>query len=787
MWLTQTYIEIAAGFQIHFRCAVLGEPIVREYLLALVACFVSTTLLVADTPEPAFRAGAATSNITPALGSAIIGSSPPIPAANVHDGLPDTNNALAQDAQNHPTVGPDKTRAAHDWLASTFEGNETFFSFLYGGEPFATLRNDWKLERATRKLDESRSERVLTYTDPKTGLVVRCVGIEYLDFPTVEWTLHFKNSGDADTPILEDIRALDIEVVRSPRGGHEGEDKDFCLHHYVGGECSPHAYQPLTTVLSPGTQIRFSGTSGRPTDKQMPYFNLQRPENAGGLIVVVGWPGQWAADFTRVSDTRLHLRAGQELTHFKLLPGEEVRSPLIVLQFWKGDRVESQNVWRRWMLAHNLPRPGGKLPEPILAFGPGGLYPGIITNAAGEVEFIRRTLERNFKPDYWWQDAGWYPCDNRWPKTGTWEVDKTRFPKGYREVSDLVHAKGMKSLLWFEPERVAADTWLAKERPQWVLGGEKGGILNLGNPEAWNWLVERVDTLLVEQGIDLYRQDFNTGPLALWRANDAEDRQGITEIKHVTGYLAYWDELRRRHPNMLIDTCASGGRRNDLETLRRSVPLLRSDLFGEENSGVPQECQTYGIAAWFPYYGTNTQRGPVVNSYAFRGRMCPCATIAKCDTRREDIDYPELHRLVGQWRQVAPYYFGDYYPLTGYSLEEDVWMAWQFNRPDLGAGVVQVFRRSKSPVEAARFQLRGLDPDATYAIVNLDTPNQKTTVTGRELLETGLRVAISNRPEAVIYTYTVCADLQRNRVQESVSGRRGTAPAAVIARSRPSR
>ena len=66
-------------------------------------------------------------------------------------------------------------------------------------------------------------------------------------------------------------------------------------------------------------------------------------------------------------------------------------------------------------------------------------------------------------------------------------------------------------------------------------------------------------------------------PLSNWRENDAEDRQGITENHLVTGYLAYWDELRRRHPNMLIDTCASGGRRNDIETLRRAVPLLRSD------------------------------------------------------------------------------------------------------------------------------------------------------------------------------------------------------------------
>ena len=55
---------------------------------------------------------------------------------------------------------------------------------------------------------------------------------------------------------------------------------------------------------------------------------------------------------------------------------------------------------------------------------------------------------------------------------------------------------------------------------------------------------------------------------------------------------------------MLIDSCASGGRRNDLETLRRAVPLLRSDYIMEP---VGNQCHTYGIAFWYPYYGTGTR------------------------------------------------------------------------------------------------------------------------------------------------------------------------------------
>ena len=93
--------------------------------------------------------------------------------------------------------------------------------------------------------------------------------------------------------------------------------------------------------------------------------------------------------------------------------------------------------------------------------------------------------------------------------------------------------------------------------------------------------------MISEEGIDLYRLDFNIDPLAYWRGNDVEDRQGITEIRYIEGYLSYWDELRRRHPGMLIDSCASGGRRNDLETMRRAVPILPTDL---ENNPEAYQC-----------------------------------------------------------------------------------------------------------------------------------------------------------------------------------------------------
>jgi alpha-galactosidase len=412
------------------------------------------------------------------------------------------------------------------------------------------------------------------------------------------------------------------------------------------------------------------------------------------------------------------------------------------------------------MMAHSMPKPGGKLPPPQFVAASSRAYNEMIdANTENQIMFINRFLEEGLKLDYWWMDAGWYIQQKGWPQVGTWEVDPKRFPKGFKPISDHAHAKGMGILVWFEPERVADGTWLAEKQPEWLLGKPGGNrLLNLGNDEARKWLTEHVDKLLAEQGIDLYRQDFNFDPLGYWRANDAPDRQGITEIKHVTGYLAYWDELRRRHPNMLIDSCASGGRRNDLETMRRAVPLWRSD-YAFEATG--HQGMTYGLSFWLPYHGTGTvacDNAPYygggktpVQPYAFWSNAAPSLGCG-IDLRVKDIDYDKLRRLVGQWRAISKHYYGDFYPLTPYSLDNAVWMAWQFDGPEPGVGVVQAFRRPDSPYVAARFRLRGLDPAAEYTVTDLDE-GKPVKLPGRQLLDEGLLVTIPDKPGVATITY----------------------------------
>lgn len=638
------------------------------------------------------------------------------------------------------SVAPEEMQSSREWLEN-FLGPQAhpLFSFDYDGKPWT------ETSVASAQTQESHGTRhELIFRDAASGLQVRCSALQYRDFPTFEWTLYFRNTGSNDTAILSNIQALDASFQR--RGKTE-----FTLHHWAGSQATIDDYRPFATPLESRSVRRFHSTGGRGSDGVWPYFNIDWGNE--GVLLAIGWPGQWSARLARTGKLNLHVTAGQDATHFLLHPGEELRSPLMVLQFWQGgDWIRAQNIWRQWMRAYNIPRLNGELPPP--------LFPASSANQLSEmqhateqnqIQFIDGYVEHGIPLSFWWMDAGWYEFHQGWWNVGTWEVDRKRFPRGLRAVSDHAHAKGVKTLLWFEPERVAPGTWLYTNRTEWLLGvNGRQKLLDLGNPAARQWVIDRVEKVMSDEGIDIYRQDFNFEPLGYWQANDTLDRQGITEIRHVTGYLAFWDELRRRHPGLLIDTCASGGRRNDLETLRRSVPLHKSDMAYPDL--IAKQTQLSGIAFWVPYFGAPVYPAERVDVYGFRSGIAPMTGIGY-DSRLPDLDYALLRRLVSEWRQAAPIMInGDYYPLTSWSAATDFWAAYQFDWPEKNEGVVFAFRRPDSPYETARFRLRGLIPEANYELRNADAPST-ITLTGRELAGDGLFCQFTNRPASALFFY----------------------------------
>jgi len=448
---------------------------------------------------------------------------------------------------------------------------------------------------------------------------------------------------------------------------------------------------------------------------------------------------------------------------------------LIAMLFWKGDDIiRSQNLWRRWYMAHVIPKVNGQPTPPITQ----------IQSDGASTNHLQAFLNAGIHVDVCWRDAGgrytWYPNENgpykgddSWLNTGTWEVERSRYPNGFRPFSDWIRERGVKFLLWFEPERVGdPNSWLAKNHPEWLMPGTSSGkgattahdaelhaqnqgnthglILNEGHPEAFRWLTNHINGLIKSEGIDWYREDMNgDGPLPAWRKNDAPNRRGITENFYVQGHLAYWDALRAMNPGLYIDACASGGRRDDLETMRRAVPLTRSDFqFVEmENVVDGNQCHTYGLSSWLPYQGSGCR---FYEPYSFRTFYM--AEFGMCDGL-SPANIAAQKQAYAECRIIAPIMLnGDYYPLTPYSLAKDVWIAWQFDWPEKGQGCIQAFRRANAQETTKVFRLGGLNPKAVYELTNFDVKGS-TLISGKELMKNGLKVEVGMKPGSAIILY----------------------------------
>jgi hypothetical protein len=148
-------------------------------------------------------------------------------------------------------------KIAAQWLSATLAHGGTLpFSFDYDGKPSSGFLSSWPHQHTSTKLDAQQTREEYIYTDPATKLTVRCEAIRYSDFPAVEWTVYFVNHGAADTPIIANIQALDLNLNAVKPG-------DYTLHFSSGSHAGPDDYQPHEVALTPGKDLPLGGNRCR--------------------------------------------------------------------------------------------------------------------------------------------------------------------------------------------------------------------------------------------------------------------------------------------------------------------------------------------------------------------------------------------------------------------------------------------------------------------------------------------------------------------------------------------
>jgi alpha-galactosidase len=653
------------------------------------------------------------------------------------------------------------------------------FSFVYADRQSPDLLAAWKFEVKNSEVGTMKRQQEVIYRDPDTGLAVRTVATIFKDFPAVEWVMHFENTGSADTPILQNIQPLDASLS-SP-------DSDPTIHYSRGAACSASDFMPMKRILGKRGSLHLQPGGGRSSSQFLPFFNIETKEE--GAILAIGWSGEWAVAFDHPeAGPKFQLKAGMALTHLKLHPGEEIRTPRILMLFWQGERARGHNLLRQFILTHHRPVAGGKpLQTPMTNHNWGA------TPASDHLENIRQIIAHDLPMDYYWIDAEWFGQGPWWRNTGNWEAKKDLYPLGFKPISDLLHSSGRKLLLWFEPERVCEGTPWYTEHAQWLLDvpkdkrvyrgfdakgdwdiptsdprwvpnesdrnqiQENDRLFNLAIPEARQFLTDFISRKIDEFGLDCFRNDSNIAPLQFWRAADATDRQGITEIRWIDGLYAFWDELLRRHPNLIIDDCASGGRRIDLETIGRSTALSRTDFVGDI---LANQNHSHGLLYWVPLNTTSAGNLSTGNEYRIRSSMTSglsygLFTSDDMPQRKADyVNFPfaEVKKSLEQYRSIAKYSYGDYYPFTEYTQTTDAWVAYQLDLPDQGEGMIVVLKRPAANYSQANLPLKAILQDAQYEVTNLDTSESKLVV-GRELTDKGVEIRLSKVPDSALLIY----------------------------------
>ena len=165
---------------------------------------------------------------------------------------------------------------------------------------------------------------------------------------------------------------------------------------------------------------------------------------------------------------------------------------------------------------------------------------------------------------------------------GDWYVDEGVWPDGLAPLFDHVRSLGMQVGLWVEPEMVNPDSDLARAHPDWLLTARAPAarhqqVLDLANPETSAHLLERLDALVGENGVDFLKWDHNRDLVAPERAGSAGGAAWAGSHRQTLALYALLDALRERHPGLEVESCASGGGRVDLGILARTDRVWTSD------------------------------------------------------------------------------------------------------------------------------------------------------------------------------------------------------------------
>lgn len=588
----------------------------------------------------------------------------------------------------------------------------------YGAAPgLEFLRDDgrWRFlpQRAALTSGEDAAEATarLHRADPEAGLVLETE----LGLDRASGALRVESLLENAAATAVEVRWLAVAAVPLP----------FWVDHVVeplGDWCGE--FRTVAAPLPASTFLR-EVREGRSSHARPPYLLLcegpPRPDAGRVLALALAWSGDHRIRIDRLPDGRAVLQAGVLLHPGEgtLAAGERLATPALWLaasaRGVDGVAARLHALVRRRI----LPRPASTRPRPVHLNTWEALYfdhdPERLRRLADAAAAVG--VERFVLDDGWFRNR---TDDGR--ALGDWTPDPARYPEGLGPLVERVRALGMGFGLWVEPEMVSEDSDLARAHPDWLRGdasgrgvtGRRQRVLDLSRRDVVEHLFAVLDGLLRAHPIAYLKWDHNR----VLTEGAADGTAG--HFAQARGLDALLGRLRAAHPEVELESCASGGGRADWGVLAHARRLWTSDA----NDPVVRARIMAGVAPFLPPEVTGVHVGPATahvtgrsTNLDFRAAVALLGHFGlELDLLAlDDDERARLAAHVERYKRLRPVLHGGE---SHTPHHDDDHLVRVFVAPDRRRAVVVVLRLDdRVPGAPVRFRVPGLAPGGAYRVV----------------------------------------------------------------------
>jgi alpha-galactosidase len=510
------------------------------------------------------------------------------------------------------------------------------------------------------------------------------------------------------------------------------------IHHMAAGPLRggfpPTAFAPRRTTLPTGPErssLRLS-SAGR----DLPMMRVSDTADSAGLMAGVDWPGSWRLDLSvdpggPGEGPRLRLAAGPVGVDVLLEPGESLPVPGAFVGFWTGSATRGADLLRRYLRTlRATPRAVPVVRTLFPAFG------NAVTAADVSAAFAAAKAA----------GAGGVVIDGGWaagigrgrdegPSACGFRPDPARFPDGLRPLADAARQAGLAFGAAVDPERIHTSApAVAADPERFLIPGDADPSIysgmaapDFGRADVREWLLGELDALIAGAGLTWLRLDSGLDPAPILASADEPGRSGASELRHAAGLAALWTELRRRHPELVVEFGPAGGRR--LHAGLFAVADVFRVGWGREDPAALRR-MLFGAADFLP---PDRLTAEAADPKAF------LAAAAVPSLGGRWADPAAWKTLAALHRRFGKFLGGDVYAVTADPAAPGDADGRQYHDSATGGGLV-LYAAAARPASAAPVRLTGLSADASY---HLHNPLAGADVyrTGRMLADEGLSPA----------------------------------------------